>query len=340
MQSTARWILAFDSSCGTCTTVSSAVARASGDKLEVLPLTDAAVRRWRQEALGADPAWAPTLLRVADGAARAWTGPRMAPRLVRRLGPRATGRVLVALGELRRAARAGQPLAAADGVAVPERERGRSRMSRKHFLLLASGAGAAIGMTVAGRTPAFARSAQTEARSWVAAHRGALPRTYAAIAPLPSAVRQAVLVELSPAERSRVWTEHLENFRAAHPALTAQQSRVVREALDLAGSEATFAGGEPEPGSGLQRRVSAVETAAKEAFGMADSAALLVTLGPADTAPAARDEAAARLATCNCSTTSVWCTVWEGPHCQCCFCSTTSGCGFLGMYQCNGTCTK
>ncbi|MFB7917427.1 bacteriocin fulvocin C-related protein [Streptomyces sp. NPDC056061] len=335
MQLTARWILTFDSSCGTCTAVSSTVAQSSGAKLEVLPLTDTSVRRWREEALGADPVWAPTLLRVADGTARAWTGPRMAVQLVRRLGPRATCRVLIALGELRRAARTGKPLATADGTAEPR----RSRISRKHFLLLASGAGTAIGMTVAGQTPAFARSAQTEARSWVAAHRGTLPRTYAEIAPLPSAVRQAVLVELSPAERSRVWTEHLRNFRAAHPALSAPQSRVVQEALDLASSEATFAGGEPEPGSGLQRRISAVETAAKEAFGMADSAALLVTLGPADTPPTTGGEAAA-LATCNCSTTSVWCTVWEGPNCQCCFCSTTSGCGFLGMYQCNGTCTK
>ncbi|MFI0976380.1 bacteriocin fulvocin C-related protein [Streptomyces sp. NPDC021093] len=317
--------------------MSSTVARASGGKLEVLPLTDADVQRWREEAMGVDPVWAPTLLRVADGVARAWTGPRMTPPLVRQLGPRATGRVLVALGELRRSARTGQPLTTAADTAEQE----RSGVSRKRFLLLAGGVSTAVGMTIAGQTPAFARSAQTDARSWVAAHRNALPRTYASIAPLPSAVRQAVLVELAPAERSRVWTEHLTQFRAAHRTLTAQQDRVVQEALALANSEATFAGGEPKPGSQLQRRVSAVELAAKEAFGMADSAALLVTLGPADTASAARGKAAAGpQATCNCSTTSQWCTVWEGPRCQCCFCATTSGCGFLGMYQCNGTCTK
>ncbi|MGA5207033.1 bacteriocin fulvocin C-related protein [Streptomyces variegatus] len=286
--------------------------------------------------MGADPVWAPTLLRVADGAVRAWTGPRMTPPLVRRLGLRATGRVLVALGELRRAARTGRQPATPDGAA----EQDRSGVSRKRFLLLAGGVSTAVGMTMAGQTPAFARSAQTEARSWVAAHRNTLPRTYAAIAPLPSAVRQAVLVELSPAERSRAWTEHLKRFQAAHPALTAQQKRVVKEALDLASSEATFVGGEPPSGSKLQGRISAVEAAAKEAFGMADSAALLVTLGPDDTASAVRGKAAAGVqANCNCSTTSQWCTVWEGPRCQCCFCTTTSGCGFLGLYQCNGTCT-
>ncbi|MER5888028.1 bacteriocin fulvocin C-related protein [Streptomyces sp. NPDC001941] len=337
MQLTTRWILAFDSSCGTCTAVSSAVAEASGGTLEVLPLTDADVRRWREEAMGADPAWAPTLLRVTDGSARAWTGPRMAPPLVRRLGPRATGRVLVALGTLRHAARTGQPLTAAEGAA----ERDRPGVSRKRFLLLAGGVSTAVGMTLAGQSPAFARSAQTEARSWVAAHRAGLPRTYTDIAPLPSALRQAVLVELSPAERSRVWVDHLEHFQAAQPTLTARQQRVVHEALALAHSEATFAGGEPRPGSQLQRRISGVEAAAKEAFGLADSAALLVTLGPADSAPSSRGRTAAGpQATCNCSTTSQWCTVWEGPRCQCCFCTTTSGCGFLGLYQCNGTCTN
>ncbi|MET9293410.1 bacteriocin fulvocin C-related protein [Streptomyces sp. NPDC003077] len=337
MPTTTRWILAFDASCETCTTVSSAVARAGGGKLEVLPLADADVRRWREKAMGPRPVWAPTLLRVADDRVHAWTGPRMTLQLARRLGVQATGRVLMALGELRHAARTGQPLNTADK-ATRQRHTG---MSRKRFLLLAGGVGTAVGMAVTGQTPAFARSAQTEARAWVAAHRDKLPRTYAEIAPLPSAVRQAVLVELPPAERSRVWTEHLEAFRSAHPALTAQQHRVVRDALDLARSEATFAGGQPSKGSALQRRITAIETAAKEAFGIADSAALLVTLGPAGSAPDAHgNSTAAPQATCNCSTTSVWCTVWEGPHCQCCFCSVTSGCGFLGMYQCNGTCTK
>ncbi|SHM79154.1 hypothetical protein SAMN05216268_114139 [Streptomyces yunnanensis] len=138
-------------------------------------------------------------------------------------------------------------------------------MSRKRFLLLAGGASTAVGITVAGQTPAFARSADTEARAWVAAHRDTLPRAYADIAPLPSAVRQAVLVELSPTERSRVWTEHLTTCRSAHPSLTAQQSRVLQDALALAGSEATFAAGEPTKGSALQRRISAVEAAAKPA---------------------------------------------------------------------------
>ncbi|WEB45368.1 bacteriocin fulvocin C-related protein [Streptomyces yunnanensis] len=339
MSTTTRWILTFDSSCGTCSAVSSAVAGASRGKLEVMPLTDAAVRRWRAEAMGPDPVWAPTLLRVTGGSARAWTGPRMTPPLVRRLGVRATGRVLVALGELRHAARTGRNVPAADSAV----QQARAGVSRKRFLLLAGGVSTAVGITAAGRTPAFARSADTEARAWVAAHRDTLPRTYADIAPLPSAVRQAVLVELSPTERSRVWTEHLTTFRAAHPSLTAQQSRVLQDALALAGSEATFAAGEPTKGSALQRRISAVEAAAKETFGVADSAALLVTLGPAGATQAhsGRSRTAAGIQdTCNCSTTSVWCTVWEGPHCNCCFCGVTSGCGFLGLYQCNGTCTK
>ncbi len=100
----ARWILAFDGSCAGCRTISLAVADACDGKLEVLPLRNADVERWRETALGPEPVWAPTLIRVEGDAAWVWTGPRLAVRLARVLGPRHTVKVLRALGRLRLAA--------------------------------------------------------------------------------------------------------------------------------------------------------------------------------------------------------------------------------------------
>ncbi len=97
----ARWVLAFDASCGTCREVSRAVARACDGRLEVLPLSHDAVREWRAQAVGSSSQWAPTLLRVQDGRVRAWTGRAMGLALVRHLGPRGTMNVLRALGRLR-----------------------------------------------------------------------------------------------------------------------------------------------------------------------------------------------------------------------------------------------
>jgi len=80
-------VLAFDATCGTCRRISGAVEQACEGRLEVLPLADLDVRRWREETLGVDAEWAPTLLRVGSERVRAWTGPAMAAPLVRWLGP-------------------------------------------------------------------------------------------------------------------------------------------------------------------------------------------------------------------------------------------------------------
>jgi hypothetical protein len=92
---TERWVLAFDTACARCEAMSRAVERASQHRLEVHPLADDDVARWREQALGPAAAWAPTLIRVRGGGrARAWTGPAMGVRLVRVLGPAAAVRLL------------------------------------------------------------------------------------------------------------------------------------------------------------------------------------------------------------------------------------------------------
>ncbi|MFD3532618.1 chitin binding peritrophin-A domain-containing protein [Streptomyces sp. NPDC058664] len=141
---TARWVLAFDASCGKCTTMSKAVSEACGGKLEILPLTHPQVRQWREQSQGATAPWAPTLLRAGEESVGAWTGLAMAWPLVRRLGPRSTSRVLRALGRLRLNPQPQQSAPAGAGV------------DRKRLLQLGAGLIVAAGVTFAGRTPAIA----------------------------------------------------------------------------------------------------------------------------------------------------------------------------------------
>jgi predicted DCC family thiol-disulfide oxidoreductase YuxK len=98
----ARWILAFDASCGTCRGISRAVAEACDGKLKLMPLAHPDVRQWREQSLGSQAAWAPTLIRIQVDDVRAWTGPAMVVALVRHLGSRSTMRVLGALMQQRR----------------------------------------------------------------------------------------------------------------------------------------------------------------------------------------------------------------------------------------------
>jgi hypothetical protein len=271
------------------------------------------VRVWRARALGADPAWVPTLLRVAaDGAVRAWTGPSMVPPLARRLGPRATVRVLRALGRVREEARR-EGAAPADGV------------GRKRFLQLCGGVVAAAGLTLAGRTPAFAQSETTRARAWVAAHHDRLPRAYADIVRHPVPYRKAILRELTPHERTRAWLDHLDAYRAAHPDLTDAQRRVVEDARDVA-SRVFLTDRDLRP------EVRAVEEAAKREFGREGAAGLLARLGPAD-APGSGPEA---LAWCICSTESDYCSAGQCKGGGCAI--DPDDCGSLWNYDCNGLC--
>jgi hypothetical protein len=74
IRSTTRWVLAFDSSCCGCTKIAEEVQRHGDDRLDVMPLDHPDVRAWRRRALGDDPPFAPTLIRIHDDQVRAWSG--------------------------------------------------------------------------------------------------------------------------------------------------------------------------------------------------------------------------------------------------------------------------
>lgn len=311
---TDRWILAFDASCGTCREISAAVARAAGDRLEVLPLRHPDVEDWRRRA--GDPEWAPTLLRVDGDAVRAWTGARLAVPLARRLGPRTSAAVLRALGRLRREA-AGHPL---------DRP---GTIDRAGFLRLGAGALVAAGMVVAGKTPAFAERTCTAAQAWVDAHREALPAGYDAFAVYPMAYRRAIYAAHPAAVRGTLWVEHLSRFAAARTGLTAAQRGVIDTAVAIAADPAVH-----EPAGRPDDALRDLHDDAVAAFGEPDAYAMLGTLGPDDGSAAL----AARAPDCDCSTKNVWC---HGYACRRGMwnCNWSEvGCGSMWAFECDGMC--
>jgi hypothetical protein len=70
------------------------------ERLDIRPLNDQDVRRWRQKALGSEPSWAPALIKAHGDHVQAWVGAGMAIRPAQRLGPRSTLRLLRAFSDL------------------------------------------------------------------------------------------------------------------------------------------------------------------------------------------------------------------------------------------------
>ena len=97
-----RLVLGFDAGCMTCSGLARSIEETVGDRLEVRSLNDPMMEHWREQALGKDAPWAPTLVEVREGSVQAWTGTRMGARLARKLGPAATWRVAKILGETKR----------------------------------------------------------------------------------------------------------------------------------------------------------------------------------------------------------------------------------------------
>lgn len=316
-------MLAFDASCAACRAVSAVVFNACGGRLEVVALGRQDVRDWRARALGPEPSWGPTLLAVDagrgdapdDGRVRAWTGASMAVPLVRRLGPRATLRVLRSLGQARAEAR-------------PERRAhapAAAGMGRARFLRLAGGVAVAATVLVKSGTPAFAQGKDAAAAdAWVTAHAGRLPDRYDDVVKLPLAHRRAVHAALPPAARSRLWVEHIDRFSSARPDMTARQRAVVEQVRATAADVRTF---QRAP----QRRQGedVLTDKAVGAFGQADATQLLATLGPAEVQG---------LPDCECSTGSDKCSssscIWVENSCA----YTSSGCGNFWLWSCDGFC--
>ena len=335
-----RWILAFDASCGTCREISDAVSLACGGKLEALPLAHADVRQWRERSLGPDAPSAPTLLRVDGDDVRVWTGTAMAMPLARRLGPRASLRVLRALGQLR-----------SEATSVPFERPGV--MDRAGFFKLGAGLAVAAGVIVVGSTPAFAEMRCATVAAWAAKNKGRLPQGYDEIVAYPMAFRRAIFAALPATSKSRLWTEQLTRYQAAHD-LTAEQAAVINEGLRLARPEQFARSRSPE----FRRSLDDLGKSSVAAFGRPAARALFATLGSDATLPAgasrpstatvsaamsqpsAANVPAEAENSCSCSTADSWCD--NNTYCQSGFCAIPGpdGCGLFYQYECDGLCIQ
>lgn len=100
-QSGFRWALGFDGECCTCSGLARRIVELADHKLIIVSLASREARHWRKQALGPDAPWLPTLFAINGDLVQAWTGPAMALRLARLLGPSRSWQVVRLLGELR-----------------------------------------------------------------------------------------------------------------------------------------------------------------------------------------------------------------------------------------------
>jgi len=149
-----RLVLGFDAGCMTCSELARRIEERVGDRLEVRSLHDPQMKHWREQALGKDAAWKPTLIEISGGQTKAWTGFCLGVRLSRCLGPVATWRVMQMLGEDKQG---GGSIAGDHGAASLE----STSLTRGGFIKGVLGAAAAVSaLTGAGvfSSPASARA--------------------------------------------------------------------------------------------------------------------------------------------------------------------------------------
>ncbi|WP_446041962.1 bacteriocin fulvocin C-related protein [Streptomyces sp. SID1121] len=126
-----------------------------------------------------------------------------------------------------------------------------------------------------------------------------------------------------PQERSQVWADHFRWYRRTHPNLTADQDRVVDDAIAV--ESRGFS-----PRLGAEAELRDLEQSAKAVFGQQEAGALLATLGPMGPADA--------LANCTCSTANPYCPRPYDCGTQIGCATIPNDCGTAWDYDCNGTC--
>ncbi len=306
----ARWVLAFDASCGTCRKISGAVAGACDGKLEVLPLAHPDVRQWREQSLGSRAAWAPTLIKIQASDVRAWTGTAMGIALMRHLGPRSTMRVLRALGQR----------LTSDQTAM---------RGQKGIPLLGIGAGfLAVAGSLMMTKPPSGGGGSEDPHFWVEANKDRLPRSYDEVITHTIPYRNAILLAVPAEVRAQLWTEHMNRYRAEHPGISADQTEVIDRAVALVSTLFVL-------GEDVSDEVQRLEEVAKQAFGRDEARALLSTLGPPDS------EVTAQQVLCDCSVRSDYCPDGTGCKPGAGGCETVvDSCGTFRAFDCVGLCVR
>jgi len=161
---------------------------------------------------------------------------------------------------------------------------------------------------------------------------------------------------LTPADRSAAWREFFQEYIDAHPSLSAEETAVLREAIDVASPDAF---GTPIPAA-TKQRISEVFTRAEKALGPNAAKELFMTLGPKQSAKAnalpLRQQladsirswrvvnAAERAPECNCNIEIDTCDLMPDPWLACSelytceFDLSWPMCGPLWSWACTGWC--
>ena len=154
-----RLVLGFDAGCMTCSGLAEQIEAQAGGDLEVRSLHDPQMKHWREQALGKDAAWKPTLIEISGGQTKAWTGLGLGLRLSRCLGPVATWRVMQMLGEDKHG---GGSIAGDRGGASLE----STSLTRGGFIKGALGAAAAVGALSGAGVLSSPASARVNVGEW------------------------------------------------------------------------------------------------------------------------------------------------------------------------------
>jgi hypothetical protein len=313
-----EWILAYDDECMSCVDISERVRRLAGDRVAVLPLSSDRVTLLREQALGVDAPWLPTLVKVDGNSVRAWTGFGLSARLSLVLGLR---RSLAVVRGLRRS-KALEPVC-----------------GQRRRLLQAIPAATVGAFLLTGGLATPARAAKLDERNkiakWIAANRDSLPHGYDEFVARPMPYRRAIYGELPPATQTQLWQEHLKRYRQSHPDLTPQQ----RSALDAADDAL-------KSGQIDVAKARAASDTIEKAFGRDEAASIVATLGEPekpgpDTATSPDSPECWSSRECHCSVSDSWCSHPEKCGCKNgCPNPTSRGCGDLWLSPCDGTCSR
>ncbi|WP_342374825.1 bacteriocin fulvocin C-related protein [Myxococcus stipitatus] len=167
-------------------------------------------------------------------------------------------------------------------------------------------------------------AAQERIQEWLDANQETLPTTLTEISRYPMEYRRAIEGALPPEQRVALWREHVRQYIASHPRLSARQL----SALELAMATLTPELYTPVDTPELLRAQAAV----KAAFDPKEARLIVSTLGPPDTSSS--EESVAPL--CECNRSDSWCGDFA---CRAYSCRrTTSGCGWFNRKPCNGLC--
>lgn len=148
-----RLVLGFDAGCMTCSDLAHRIEEQVGDKMEVRPLDHPQVAHWREQALGENATWAPTLVEVKGNEVKGWTGMKMALILSQKLGPVGSWRVMQLVGEIK-SARTTEMSSTATGIS-------RGQFLKKSLTGAVGGAAATVGLFSIVTSPALATSGES-----------------------------------------------------------------------------------------------------------------------------------------------------------------------------------